>query len=61
MSTFRESNVAGVTNISFEGHCAMTNADEANGVQENVVAAKKGEKRGKKAITSPGYLQNMMA
>ena len=43
---------AGVTNFSFEGHCAMTNADEANEVQENVVTAKKGKKRGIKAITS---------
>ena len=29
----------------------MTNADEANKVQENVVTAKKGKKRGIKAIT----------
>ena len=35
---------------SFEGHCALTNADEANGVQQNVVTAKKGKKRGIKAI-----------
>ena len=34
------------------GHCAMTNADEANDVQENVVAAKKEKKRGTKGITS---------
>ena len=27
----------------FEGRCAMTNADEANEVQENVVTAKKGK------------------
>ena len=25
---------AGVTNFSFEGHCAMTNADKANEVQD---------------------------
>ena len=30
----------------------MTNADEANEVQENVVTAKKGRKPGIKAITS---------
>ena len=35
---------------SFEGHCALTNADEANKVQQNVVTAKKGKKRGIKAI-----------
>ena len=35
---------------SFEGHCALTNADEANEVQQNVVNAKKGKKRGMKAI-----------
>ena len=32
-------------NFPFEGHCAMTNADEANEVQENAVTAKKGKKR----------------
>ena len=35
---------------SFEGHCALTNADEANQVQQNVVTAKKGKMRGIKAI-----------
>ena len=35
---------------SFEGHCALTNADEANEVQQNVVTAEKGKKRGIKAI-----------
>ena len=30
-------------NFSFEGHYPMTNADEANEVQENVVTAKKGK------------------
>ena len=34
---------------SFEGHCALTNADEANEVQ-NVVTAKKGKKPDIKAI-----------
>ena len=34
---------------SFEGHCALTNADEADEVQQNVVTAKKGKKRGIKA------------
>ena len=47
-----ESNAAGVTKFSFEGHCAMTNADEANEVQEYVVTAKKRKIRGIKAITS---------
>ena len=38
---------------SFEGHCALTNADEANEVQQNVVTAKKGKKaRRKSNITS---------
>ena len=53
MSNLFESNAASVTNFSFEGHCAMTNADEANEadeVQENVVTAKKRKKRGIKAI-----------
>ena len=44
------SNAAGVAKFSFEGHCAMTNADEENEVQENVVTAKKGKKRGIKGI-----------
>ena len=35
---------------SFEGHCALTDADEANEVQQNVVTAKKGKKRGIKVI-----------
>ena len=50
VSNLFESNTAGVTNFSFEGHCALTNADEANEVQENVVTAKKEKKRGIKAI-----------
>ena len=33
MSNLFESNAAGGTNFSFEGHCAMTNAEEANEVQ----------------------------
>ena len=41
-----------VMNFPFEGHCAMTNADEANKVQENAVTAKKGKKRSISAITS---------
>ena len=45
-----ESNAAGVTKFSCEGHCAMTNADEAIEVQENVVTANKGKKRGIKGI-----------
>ena len=35
---------------SFEGHCALTNADEANEVQRNVVTVKKEKKPGTKAI-----------
>ena len=52
LSNVFESNAAGVTNFSiqFEGHCALTNADEANEVQQNVVTVKKGKKRGIKAI-----------
>ena len=52
LSNVFESNAAGVTNFtrSFEGHCALTNADEANEVHQNVVTAKKGKKRGIKAI-----------
>ena len=51
LSNVFESNAAGVTNFgSFEGHCALTNADEANEVQQNVVTAKKEKKRGIKAI-----------
>ena len=30
VSNLFESNAAGVTNFLFEGHCAMTNVDEAN-------------------------------
>ena len=38
---------------AFEGHCALTNADEVNEVQQNVVTAKKGKKaRHKSNITS---------
>ena len=43
VSNLFESNAASVTNFLFEGNCAMTNADEANEVQENVVTAKKGK------------------
>ena len=43
---------AAVMNFPFEGHCAMTNADETNEVQENAVTAKKGKKRSINAITS---------
>ena len=50
LSNVFESNAAGVTNFSIEGHCALTNADEANEVQQNVVTAKEGKKRGTKAI-----------
>ena len=44
MSNLFESNAAGETNFSFEGYCAMTNAQEANDVQENVVNVKKRKK-----------------
>ena len=36
--------------LDVEGHRALTNADGANDVQQNVVTAKKGKKRGTKAI-----------
>ena len=44
--------LAAVKNFPSEGHCAMTNADKANEVQENAVTAKKGKKRSINAITS---------
>ena len=34
----------------FESNCTLTNADKVNEVQQNVVTAKKGKKRGIKAI-----------
>ena len=43
VSNLFESNAAGVTNFSFKEHCAMTNADDANEVQENMETAKKGK------------------
>ena len=52
VSNLFESNAAGVTSFSFEGHCIITNADEANEVHENVATANKGKKRSIKAITS---------
>ena len=57
MSNLFESNAAGGTNFSFEGHCAMINAEEANDVQENVVIVKKGKKRGIEAITDEEVAQ----
>ena len=33
MPNLFESNAAGERNFSFEGHCAMANADDANEVQ----------------------------
>ena len=44
VSNLFESNGGSVRNFSFEGHCTMTNADEANEVQENVVTTKKVKK-----------------
>ena len=49
---FESRKAAAATNFQFEGHCAMTNADEANEVQENAVTAKKGKKRSINAIAS---------
>ena len=43
MSNLFESNAVGVTTFAFEGNCAMTNADEANELEENVITAKKGK------------------
>ena len=57
MSNLFENNVSGGTNFSFEGHCAMTNAKEANEVQENVVIVKKGKKQGIEAITDEEVAQ----
>lgn len=55
VSNLFENNAAGVTNFLFEGHCAMTNADEVHEVQENAVTAKKGEKaRHKSNYLVPG-------
>ena len=56
MSNLFESNAAGVTKFSFEGRCDMTNADEANEVQENVVRnCEEGEKaRHKNNYLIPG-------
>ena len=50
-------NAADGTHFSFEGHCAMTNAEEANEVQENVVIVKKRKKRGIEAITDEEVAQ----
>ena len=57
VSNLFESNAAGGTNFSFEGHCAMTNAKEENEVQENVVIMKKGKKRGIEALTDEEVAQ----
>ena len=57
MSNLFESNAAGRTNFTFEGHWAMTNAEEAIEVQENVVIVKKGKKRGIEAITDEKVAQ----
>ena len=48
VSNLFESNAAGISNFSFEGHCTMTNAE----VQKNVITAKKGKKRGIKIQNS---------
>ena len=37
-------------NFSFEGHCAMANADEANEVEENVVMCEEEKKARHKSI-----------
>ena len=57
MSNLFESNAAGDTNLSFEGHCDKTNADKANEIQENAITAKKGKKRGIEAITDEEVAQ----
>ena len=41
VSNLFEKKAAGVTNFPFEGHCAMTNADEANEVQRREKAKHK--------------------
>ena len=45
-----ESNAAGVTKFSFEEHCAMTNADEANDGSRKCGNCEGGKKRGIKGI-----------
>ena len=57
VSNLFESNATGGTNFLFEGHCAMTNDEETNEVQENVVIMKKGKKRGIEAITDEEVAQ----
>ena len=57
VSNLFESNAAGRTNFLFEGHCAMTNDEEANEVQDNVVIMKKGKKRDIEAITDEEVAQ----
>ena len=54
MSYLSESNATGETTFSFEGYCAMANAVDANEVQGNVVAERKGksEIEGVEAITN---------
>ena len=42
MSNSFKSKAAGDANFQFEGHCAMTVADEGNEVQENVVSTLNG-------------------
>ena len=44
VSNLFERNAASETNCSFKGGCAMTNADDADEAQENVVTVKKGKK-----------------
>ena len=54
MSYLSESNAAGETTFSFEGHCAMANGVDANEVQGNMVTERKGKSKieGVKAITN---------
>ena len=58
MANLFESNAGGETNFSFEGHCAITNAEIANEVQENVVIVKKGKKRGIEARRLPNVTES---
>lgn len=55
--TLFESDVAGETNFSFEGHYTMTNTDDANEVQENVETVKKRKKQGIEAMTDEEVAQ----
>ena len=57
VSNLFESNAAGRTNASFEGHCVMTNAEDVNEVQQNVAIVKKGKKRAIETVSDKEVAQ----